>query len=390
MSNETIPGVSAPVNGEFIPSSFTLGHGQSAPSASPAALYPSALAAAYAAVDRAADPYERVKARALLAGYDRRWLERFTRARIITVETEFQYRLLNPETGGQSQSFDAAGKIDAIIEEDGRLKIVEHKTAGESIDPAASYWDRLTLDTQISAYYIAAETGLGLRPESVVYDVIRKPGLQATDVPVLDEAGLKIVIDLATGERALNKNGSPRQSGGEGYQMRLRPMTAEEYEAKLTGDIGERPEFYFAQREAARLDADIMEYMADAWAQGQMILYFRNRNLWPRNPSSCTVLGICPFFDLCAGHAAVDGLRYARGAKIHKELESIEENGRALLTNSRLLDLRSCARKHQLRYEERIERVGEEAEALRFGTLMHNGLEAWLSWIKQDQTKEEK
>ena len=360
------------------------------------AIFASPLEAAFAALDQAknnrgqalADPFERAKARALLKGYDARYRGKFESMQVMAVETEFKNRLLNPETGGQSQTFDAAGKIDGIVTDGGRMKIVEHKTASDSLDPASAYWDKLTMDSQISAYYLAAELGLGLKAESIIYDVIRKPGLEANDVPILED-GLKVVIDLATGQRALNKNGSPRQTAGEGFQMKKRPMEPEEYEAKLDADIAERPDFYYAQREVGRLDSDIMEYMADAWAQSQEILYRRRLNVWPRNPSACTMMGTCPYFDLCAGHASVDGLRYARGAQIHRELDFVKEDGRQLLTNSRLMDLRSCARKHMLRYEERVERIGEEDPALRFGTLIHAGLAGWLLWIKDAQTKRE-
>lgn len=47
-----------------------------------------------------------------------------------------------------------------------------------------------------------------------------------------------------------------------------------------------------------------------------------------------------------------------------------------LLTNSRAKDFRACARLHQLRYE-RGYRPAVEASELRFGSLIHTGLEAW-------------
>lgn len=48
----------------------------------------------------------------------------------------------------------------------------------------------------------------------------------------------------------------------------------------------------------------------------------------------------------------------------------------SLLTASRLKDARACARLHHLRYD-RGYRSLHEASALRFGTLLHLGLEAW-------------
>jgi hypothetical protein len=49
-----------------------------------------------------------------------------------------------------------------------------------------------------------------------------------------------------------------------------------------------------------------------------------------------------------------------------------------VLTNSELKTLRRCPREHFLAYEQGVRPV-DEAEALRFGSLMHRGLEAW--WL---------
>lgn len=51
-------------------------------------------------------------------------------------------------------------------------------------------------------------------------------------------------------------------------------------------------------------------------------------------------------------------------------------NGRQLLSATRLKDARSCQRFHKIRYLDRFVPV-EEAETLRFGRLIHAGLEAW-------------
>ena len=301
-----------------------------------------ALSAAFAAIDAAnPDPLERVKARSLILGYDHRYLDRYRQTEIIAVEPEFKFLLMNPSTSGQSKSFDVAGKIDAIIREGGQVKVVEHKTSGESIEPDASYWDCLAMDTQISAYFLGASS-LGHEPEAVVYDVIRKPAIR------------------------VKKDESIEQFGD-----------------RLAADVIDRPEFYYATRETARLDSDILEYMEDVWAQSQQILYFCNRKIWPRNPSACTTFGICEYFPLCTRCAEVDGVRFAIRADRHAELDQ-PENGHQLLTNSRLYTLRECPRKHQLKYEDQVERVGEDAPALRFGALFHKALEAWFKELQHE------
>jgi len=49
----------------------------------------------------------------------------------------------------------------------------------------------------------------------------------------------------------------------------------------------------------------------------------------------------------------------------------------SLLTESRLKTRRRCAREHQIRYELGYESTSADREALRFGTLVHLGLESW-------------
>ena len=54
----------------------------------------------------------------------------------------------------------------------------------------------------------------------------------------------------------------------------------------------------------------------------------------------------------------------------------------SLLTNSRLKVARACQRRHHLMFNMGIRPVAEP-EALRFGTLIHKGLEAWWKAAKQ-------
>lgn len=51
--------------------------------------------------------------------------------------------------------------------------------------------------------------------------------------------------------------------------------------------------------------------------------------------------------------------------------------GLPLLTSSRLKSFRRCARLHHLQFELGYRPAGEDAAALRFGTLIHRGLEVW-------------
>jgi len=319
------------------------------------------------------------KARGLFKG----WVESFypilDTHDVLEVESEFQFPLLNPETEAPSRTFLEAGKIDGILRDKrtGVLKVLEHKTTSDSIEPESNYWGKLTMDTQISKYILSLRSR-GIDANTVVYDVVRKPGYKLANIPLLDEDGVKIVLDAA-GERVRTKDGKKwRQTPDTeaGYVLQTRPETLEELSSRTFTEIGSRPEDYFAVREVGRTDSDLLEYMNDAWAQSQMILYFRKRNLWPRNPSACSAFGTCEFFDLCAGRATVDNIRFAPGTK-HAEL-TMTEGDKQLLTNSRLSALRKCSRYHFLRYEQPTRRLGEADEALALGSGFHAAAEEFL------------
>ncbi|HWL53839.1 MAG TPA: PD-(D/E)XK nuclease family protein [Chthoniobacteraceae bacterium] len=324
--------------------------------------------------------YDLAKARALIVGYDLRWRGKYAGYAVISVEEEFRFPLLNPQTEGMSKTFDEGGKIDAVLQHraSDRYLVLEHKTTSESVAPDSDYWHRLAMDTQSSKYILALKQR-GLDVGNLLHDVIKKPGSRPRQIPTLDSDGVKIVLD-ANGERVRTKDGKKwRESASpaDGYVLQSQTETPEEYGARLEEEITGDLDAYFAQREVPRLDADLLEYMGDAWAQSQQILHYRRGNLWPRNPSACSMFGQCEFYELCTGRASVDGIRYRQKARKHSELE-MEEGEKELLTNSRLTALRKCARYHYHRYENPIEPTKEESEALRFGTLMHKAFEIYF------------
>jgi hypothetical protein len=320
------------------------------------------------------------KAAALFLGWTRAFRPVLEEHDVLEVESEFSFPLLNPETEAPSKTFLEAGKIDGVLRHktSGIVKVLEHKTTSESIEPDSSYWPRLVMDTQISKYLLSLRSR-GMDANQVVYDVIHKPAYKLGSVPLLDEDGLKIVQDQF-GNRITTKDGKKwRQTGDTelGYAVLSRPETPQELFDRTFSEISQRPDRYYVQRDIASSDADLLEYMNDAWSQSQQILWFRRRNLWPRNPSACTQFSTCEFFELCSGRSTVDGIRFAEKPEKHAELE-MKETTKELLTNSRLTALRKCSRLHYLRYESPTVRVGEQDEALALGTAFHHAAETFL------------
>ena len=196
--------------------------------------------------------------------------------------------------------FIVTGRIDGVTE-DGR--IVEYKTTSSSIAPESDYWLRLKHNLQVLLYAYAAQPG---SRSSAAYFVMRKPTLRPVQVPVLDAEGRKIVIDISTGARALNKDGSPRQSAGAGLEVQTREETADEFSQRLYCDISRRPEFYFAAKEVPLHGAEILQALDDIYVIVREVQLLRRlekhhprrEHVWRRNCSEFNCAH-CPYRPIC-------------------------------------------------------------------------------------------
>lgn len=146
---------------------------------------------------------------------------------VTEAETRFSFRL--PKTRWRVD-----GIIDAV---NSNGSPIEYKTTSSDISQDAFYWLRLKSNLQVVTYAIATEAN------DVKYIVARKPRLQRKQIPLLDEQGRKIVIDIETGRRAFNANGTPRQTTGYNLKMETRTETSEEYIERLRLDMRENTSF---------------------------------------------------------------------------------------------------------------------------------------------------
>ena len=128
------------------------------------------------------------KARALFMGWTKSFQSVLDQYDVLEVESEFSFPLLNPETEAPSRTFNEAGKIDGVLRDKrtGVIKVLEHKTTSDSIDPESNYWPRLVMDTQITKYLLSLRSR-GIDANSVVYDVVKKPAYKLGSIPMLDE-----------------------------------------------------------------------------------------------------------------------------------------------------------------------------------------------------------
>jgi len=272
----------------------------------------------------AVDEYEAAKIRVMLRGYDARWQGAHDPADVVAVEREVYAPLVNPETGHASRTFELGMKLDVLL----GSSFVEHKTTSEEIGVGSVYWKRLQMDTQISTYYAGAKS-LGHEVTGCLYDVIRKPALRPSQVPIKDEDGCKIVLDSA-GERVRTKDGKKwRQTGDTelGYVLQTRLETAEEYEQRLTEEVAGNPDKYYQRGTVVRLEHEEREAQLDAWQLAREIREAELADAHPRNPDACQRFGrMCGFFDVCSGTASLDDeSRFLRVSNVHPELgEQVE------------------------------------------------------------------
>jgi hypothetical protein len=207
---------------------------------------------------------------------------------IKSVHPEVEFR--HPLAG--SRTFESAGKIDGLaVMHDGRLGLVEHKTAGCDIAPDSDYWLRLRGNAQVMQYVLAARA-LGWDVALVIYDVARKPAI--------------------------------RQKQGE---------SAEQFGDRLGADTKERPEFYFARREVPILEDDLAEFEVQRQVLARQILSCRGEarratrpeHGWPRNVSEMTCK-LCDYAGFCLQNAVIDSEHPPAGfavGEIHGELAGV-------------------------------------------------------------------
>ena len=242
----------------------------------------------------------------MLCGYE--WMWGTDGITVVATEQQFCLPIRNPVTGGSSTRYRIGGKMDQIVRlPGGQLAVMEHKTTGDPIEsPDADFWKRTRLDHQVSLYFWAAwELGYGV--ETIVYDVIHKPGIKPKK--------------LTKSERKQYVIGPDEDEAPERETIRM-------YGDRLTEDIGTRPHYYFRREEVPRLMSDIGEFRAELWQQQKAIAAAHLHGRHYRNTGACSMPYRCEYLDICHGCGSFeDGIPdgYKKLDYVHPELE--EMNG---------------------------------------------------------------
>lgn len=216
---------------------------------------------------------QRATVRAMLTGYFNRfgkWGEETIR------ELSFDIPIRNPKTGAVSRSFRLQGKIDAITVIDGKTWLVEYKTASQI---NKGYFDRVSLDEQITLYMYAYREKFGVKPEGVIYRVLKKPTIRQT-----------------------------------------KKESLEQFCNRLEQDYVDRPDFYFFEQKYYRSENDLKQFEKELWAFTQQYLYEKRNDINCKNASRCLDFGQCEYMPICLGEADLE-LDYVKKEK-HEELRA--------------------------------------------------------------------
>jgi hypothetical protein len=231
------------------------------------------------------DEWMLIKAEELLRGYDARWRDEGWET--IAVEKEFRVPLMD--------GTDIAGKIDAIARRNGQVFLVEHKTSGVDITPGSRYWQKLTLDSQVSTYLQATAE---YEPVGILYDVLYRPSMENLQATPPEK-------------RKYTKSGSLYA-----YQ-RSDDETPDDYRVRLREDIASNPDKYYARGTVVRTENEAAEALSDTreWAKRALA-----DKMAPKNPENCDG---CGYFPVCSGVARLeDPLRYRKAERANEELST--------------------------------------------------------------------
>lgn len=221
----------------------------------------------------------------MLRGYAAHYKKDLKKWKVFAAEKEFSVPIIEGR-------IEYVGQIDLVVEYDGRLWLVEHKTAGR-LD--RNYVERLALDTQITGYSIGAKHVFKENIAGIIYNVAKKPQI--------------------------------RQRKDE---------TPDEFAQRIEEDYLARPEFYFYREELLRDKSTIGEYkaeIAEVAADIEDVVAATQKDpvkampRYYRNTDHCTARGQCPYMAICTKGWNEDTQRlYNVREKLNPELGNVESD----------------------------------------------------------------
>lgn len=245
--------------------------------------------------------------------------------KVVAVEYQFEQDVLNPSTGSKSTIFKQMGKTDLVVEDDGELWTVEHKT---STATGIGDLERVGIDAQALTYADCIGREVGHSVAGVIYNVIKRCQLKRHIGETEEEYQAR---------EAARRERKPDEEEAK-YQARLKRI-----KEPLKRDETETPEQFVARcigwyrqpgnmlRERARIDPRMIEQnRRNIWASVQSIHLSRRSGFYPQNAGvttgACAKWGReCEYAALCKTLERPDVRATYKHQEPHSELESENE-----------------------------------------------------------------
>ena len=315
--------------------------------------------------------------RGMVLGYSEKWLEATSSVVLVETETVLSAPLYNLDTNGKSRSFVLAGKIDKVVEIDGSLVIVDHKTTSLDItDPNSNYWRRLRIDNQLAFYWNMALAN-GWDVKSVQVDAVQKSQARPRKIHSAD------LLELEAIGKYFKFNASKEAIS--------HAMTEGKENAELFGwRIAREDSTRYQRYTVPRTNQELVEFHHRVWDISKDMLEVRKTGRAHQVPSACLLYGTaCEYLGVCSHHDELTSDNWMTVDNVHPELGEEVPDG-DVITNSRMSCFLECRRKHQHRYESGKRRVHEEQkESLQFGTAWHHMMDLWWSLACQKGNDDE-
>jgi len=235
----------------------------------------------------------------------------------VDVETWFDLPIVDPATGKNLPKARMVGKVDRLArhKSSGLVYVFERKSTSKNLTDN-TYWDRLRTDDQITTYLyhlrMAQQLGqlekIGVMADDppihgTFYDVWHKPGINPKKLSQGDskkfvESGEYCGQEFKLGPLKEVNGVAPSIVPGKKEGTFSIFETPEMYGARLLQDIASQPEVYFAQREIARTDQQLVQYQQNLANLVKLIRYVQEHGLWYGHDRMCESPFRCDFLPI--------------------------------------------------------------------------------------------
>ncbi len=189
--------------------------------------------------------------------------------------------------------------------------IVEHKTSGADLSPGSTYWSKLKMDSQVSAYFDGAASLKVGEIAGCVYDVLGK---------LAQRPHKATPVELRKYTQPTKKEPVSRLYANQ----RENDETIEEFRLRLAAEITSDPESYYQRQDVVRLGAEIEASRRDTFETAQLIQLTGRKGIAPRNVEQCHAYGReCEYLAVCAGMGSLDDeTKFRKLTDVHPELSA--------------------------------------------------------------------